>query len=90
VFKGIFNMEESFKVDGSQFDHLFAENAAITVGNLTGNTLFVPGHTPACVSYHVGDAVFTGDALFMPDYGTGRCDFPRGSGPCSRCVSSRV
>ena len=79
VFKGIFNMEESFKPDGSQFDHLFAEGETITIGNLTGHTLYVPGHTPACVAYQFGDAVFVGDTLFMPDVGTARCDFPGGS-----------
>jgi len=78
VFKGIFNMEESFKPDGSQFDHLFAEGETITIGNLTGHTLYVPGHTPACVAYQFGDAVFVGDTLFMPDVGTARCDFPGG------------
>ncbi len=78
VFKGIFNMEESFKPDGSQFDHLFAEGDTITMGNLTGHTLYVPGHTPACVAYQFGDAVFVGDTLFMPDVGTARCDFPGG------------
>jgi glyoxylase-like metal-dependent hydrolase (beta-lactamase superfamily II) len=78
VFKGIFNMEDSFKPDGSQFDHLFAEGEAITLGKLTGHTLFVPGHTPACVAYQFGDAVFVGDTLFMPDVGTARCDFPGG------------
>ena len=78
VFKGIFNMEESFKPDGSQFDHLFAEGDTITIGNLTGHTLYVPGHTPACVAYQFGDAVFVGDTLFMPDVGTARCDFPGG------------
>ncbi len=78
VFKGIFNMEDSFKTDGSQFDHLFAEGEVIAIGNLTGNILFVPGHTPACVAYQFGDAVFVGDTLFMPDVGTARCDFPGG------------
>ena len=78
VFKAIFNMEESFKPDGSQFDHLFAEGEEITVGSLSGRTMFVPGHTPACVAYQFGDAVFVGDTLFMPDVGTARCDFPGG------------
>jgi len=79
VFKGIFNMEDSFKPDGSQFDHLFAEGETITLGSLKGSTLFVPGHTPACVAYQFGDAVFVGDTLFMPDVGTARCDFPGGN-----------
>ena len=78
VFKGIFNMEASFKQDGSQFDHLFADGDAIQVGDITGHTMYVPGHTPACVAYQFGDAVFVGDTLFMPDVGTARCDFPGG------------
>jgi glyoxylase-like metal-dependent hydrolase (beta-lactamase superfamily II) len=78
VFKGIFNMETSFKPDGSQFDHLFADGETITVGGLSGHTMLVPGHTPACVAYQFGDAVFVGDTLFMPDVGTARCDFPGG------------
>ena len=78
VFKGIFNMESSFKLDGSQFDHLFADGETIHIGNISGHTLFVPGHTPACVAYQFGDAVFVGDTMFMPDVGTARCDFPGG------------
>ena len=79
VFKGIFNMESSFKLDGSQFDHLFADGETIHIGNISGHTLFVPGHTPACVAYQFGDAVFVGDTMFMPDVGTARCDFPGGN-----------
>ena len=78
VFQGIFNMESSFKLDGSQFDHLFADGENIHIGNISGHTLFVPGHTPACVAYQFGDAVFVGDTMFMPDVGTARCDFPGG------------
>ncbi|MCX7270665.1 MAG: MBL fold metallo-hydrolase [Burkholderiales bacterium] len=78
VFKGIFNMESSFKLDGSQFDHLFADGENMHIGNISGHTLFVPGHTPACVAYQFGDAVFVGDTMFMPDVGTARCDFPGG------------
>jgi glyoxylase-like metal-dependent hydrolase (beta-lactamase superfamily II) len=78
VFKGIFNMEPSFRPDGSQFDHLFQDGEAIAVGALTGHAMNVPGHTPACVAYQFGDAVFVGDTLFMPDVGTARCDFPGG------------
>jgi glyoxylase-like metal-dependent hydrolase (beta-lactamase superfamily II) len=78
VFKGIFNLEPEFKQDGSQFDHLLAGDEEFKVGNLTGKVLFVPGHTPACVAYQFGDAVFVGDTLFMPDVGTARCDFPGG------------
>jgi glyoxylase-like metal-dependent hydrolase (beta-lactamase superfamily II) len=78
VFKGVFNLEPGFAVDGSQFDHLFGEDEEIRVGGLTGKALYVPGHTPACVAYQFGDAVFVGDTLFMPDVGTARCDFPGG------------
>ena len=78
VFKGIFNLEPTFKQDGSQFDQLLDGDEAFEVGNLTGKVLFVPGHTPACVAYQLGDAVFVGDTLFMPDVGTARCDFPGG------------
>ena len=78
VFQGIFNMESSFKLDGSQFDHLFADGENMHIGNISGHTLFVPGHTPACVAYQFGDAVFVGDTMFMPDVGTARCDFPGG------------
>ena len=78
VFKGIFNMEPSFHADGSQFDHLFAEGEAVPLGGLSTRTWYLPGHTPACVAYQFGDAVFVGDTLFMPDVGTARCDFPGG------------
>ena len=78
VFKGIFNLEPTFKQDGSQFDQLLDSDEAFKVGDLTGKVLFVPGHTPACVAYQLGDAVFVGDTLFMPDVGTARCDFPGG------------
>lgn len=78
VFKGIFNLEPTFKQDGSQFDQLLDGDETFNVGNLTGKVLFVPGHTPACVAYQLGDAVFVGDTLFMPDVGTARCDFPGG------------
>ena len=78
VFKGIFNLETGFKQDGSQFDQLLASDEAFKVGELVGKVLFVPGHTPACVAYQFGDAVFVGDTMFMPDVGTARCDFPGG------------
>ncbi len=78
VFKGVFNLEPSFKQDGSQFDHLFQEGESIPLGMLSGEVMFVPGHTPACAAYRFGDAVFVGDTLFMPDVGTARCDFPGG------------
>lgn len=78
VFKGIFNLETEFKQDGSQFDQLLASDEEFKVGALVGKVLFVPGHTPACVAYQFGDAVFVGDTMFMPDVGTARCDFPGG------------
>lgn len=78
VFKGIFNLDTDFKEDGSQFDHLLASDEEFRFGELVGKVLFVPGHTPACVAYQFGDAVFVGDTLFMPDVGTARCDFPGG------------
>ncbi|HET9240614.1 MAG TPA: MBL fold metallo-hydrolase [Oligoflexus sp.] len=79
VFKGVFDLDASFPTDGSQFDILLEENQILKAGTLEIRTIFTPGHTPACASYVIGEAVFTGDALFMPDYGTGRCDFPAGS-----------
>jgi|UniRef100_UPI0040487E37 glyoxylase-like metal-dependent hydrolase (beta-lactamase superfamily II) len=78
VFKKVFNLEESFATDGSQFDYLIKDGEAIAFGNLCFKSLFVPGHTPACMAYQVGDAVFVGDTMFMPDVGTARCDFPGG------------
>lgn len=79
VFKGVFNLEEGFKTDGSQFDELLKDGQTVKAGSLEFKVIFTPGHTPACASYLIEDAVFTGDALFMPDFGTGRCDFPAGS-----------
>ncbi|WP_297721942.1 MBL fold metallo-hydrolase [Limnohabitans sp. Rim8] len=78
VFKGVYNLETEFKEDGSQFDYLLISDEEFKVGELVGKVLFVPGHTPACVAYQFGDAVFVGDTLFMPDVGTARCDFPGG------------
>ena len=78
VFQGVFNLESSFKTDGSQFGHLLKEDEEFKIGELTAKTLLVPGHTPACVAYQIGDAVFVGDTIFMPDVGTARCDFPGG------------
>lgn len=79
TFSEIYHLGPSFRSDGSQFDFLLEEGRGLRVGSLTIQTIYTPGHTPACASYLIGDAVFTGDALFMPDYGTGRCDFPEGS-----------
>ncbi|HEX7684014.1 MAG TPA: MBL fold metallo-hydrolase [Trinickia sp.] len=78
TFKGVFNLGEDVPADGTQFDHLFAADEAFSVGELTARALHVPGHTPADVAYQIGDAVFVGDTLFMPDVGSARCDFPGG------------
>lgn len=79
TFKAIYHLEAQFAVDGSQFDQLFVDGEVIQLGHLDIEILHTPGHTPACVSYYIDDAVFVGDTLFMPDYGTARADFPNGS-----------
>lgn len=79
TFKPIFNLEAGFATDGSQFDHLFADHEVFAVGALAGRVIAVPGHTNDSIAYLIGDAVFVGDSLFMPDGGTARCDFPGGS-----------
>ena len=78
VFGKIFNAGTEFQRDGSQFDRLFQDGDRFKIGNLEATVLHVPGHTPACLAYVIGDAVFPGDTMFMPDYGTARCDFPGG------------
>jgi len=78
VFKGVFNLGDDVPADGTQFDHLFAPDEAFMVGELAARALHVPGHTPADMAYQIGDAVFVGDTLFMPDVGSARCDFPGG------------
>ena len=78
-FKKLFNIGPEFAPDGAQFDRLFADGETFKIGALEVRVLHTPGHTPACISYVIGDAVFVGDTLFMPDYGTARCDFPGGS-----------
>lgn len=78
TFKPIFNLEPGFTPDGSQFGHLFAPDETFAIGALTARALHVPGHTPADMAYQIGDSVFVGDTLFMPDVGTARCDFPGG------------
>ena len=78
VFKSIFHLESEFSTDGSQFDHLLKDGERFSIGTLSANTMYVPGHTPACVAYQIADAVFVGDTMFMPDVGTARCDFPGG------------
>ena len=78
VFGKIFNEGTQFERDGSQFDHLFDDGDRFAIGSIPAVALHVPGHTPADLAYVIGDAVFTGDTLFMPDYGTARADFPGG------------
>lgn len=79
TFKAIFDLPADFPTDGSQFDRLFSDGETLSAGTLEIEAIHTPGHTPACLTYKIGDALFTGDALFMDDYGTGRCDFPKGS-----------
>lgn len=79
TFGKLFNAGRAFARDGSQFDHLFEDGERFAIGGLKAIALHTPGHTPACMSYVIGDAVFVGDTLFMPDYGTARCDFPGGN-----------
>lgn len=79
AFAGIFNIHPRMPEDGSQFDHLFRADETFSIGRLEARAMHVPGHTPADMAYYIGDAVFVGDSLFMPDLGTARCDFPGGS-----------
>ncbi len=78
IFKGVFNLGNDFATDGSQFDHLFGDGESFDIGAMRAEVLHTPGHTPACAAYVFGDAVFVGDTIFMPDFGTARCDFPGG------------
>ncbi|PMS29857.1 glyoxylase-like metal-dependent hydrolase (beta-lactamase superfamily II) [Trinickia symbiotica] len=78
TFKRVFNLGADVPADGTQFDHLFTSDETFSIGSLTAEALHVPGHTPADMAYKVGDAVFVGDTLFMPDVGSARCDFPGG------------
>lgn len=78
VFKEVFNAGEAMAVDGTQFDRLLSDAEIIHCGALEIEALATPGHTPACICYSIGDAIFVGDTLFMPDFGTARCDFPGG------------
>lgn len=78
IFRDVFNLEKEFLVDGSQFDHLFAEEETFRIGALEGRVIYVPGHTPADMAWLIGDALFVGDTLFLPDVGSARCDFPGG------------
>ncbi|MCA3449000.1 MAG: MBL fold metallo-hydrolase [Rhodobacter sp.] len=79
TFGKVFNEGTEFQRDGSQFDRLFRDGDSFSVGGLTARVMHTPGHTPACLTYVIGDAAFVGDTMFMPDYGTARCDFPGGS-----------
>jgi glyoxylase-like metal-dependent hydrolase (beta-lactamase superfamily II) len=79
LFKDVFDLPLAFDVDGRQFDRLFGDGETLHAGALAIEVIATPGHTPACMTYKIGDAIFTGDALFIEDYGTGRCDFPGGS-----------
>ncbi|MFD0725479.1 MBL fold metallo-hydrolase [Lysobacter brunescens] len=78
TFRPIFNLGEHFPVDGSQFDHLFADGERFAVGDIEAEVVAVPGHTNDSIAYRIGDALFVGDSIFMPDGGTARCDFPGG------------
>lgn len=79
TFGKVFNEGTEFQRDGSQFDALFTEGDSFNIGQMRGDVMHTPGHTPACMTYVIGDAAFVGDTLFMPDFGTARCDFPGGS-----------
>ena len=79
TFGKIFNEGTRFQRDGSQFDRLFSQGDSLMIGQMRAEVLHTPGHTPACLTYVIGDAAFVGDTLFMPDFGTARCDFPGGS-----------
>ena len=78
VFGGIYNIDDELAHDGSQFDHLFIDGETYKIGNLEAHVMHTPGHTPACMSHLIGDALFVGDTMFMPDAGTARADFPGG------------
>jgi glyoxylase-like metal-dependent hydrolase (beta-lactamase superfamily II) len=78
TFGTLFNAGSGFARDGSQFDHLFADGETYLLGDIAAQAIHTPGHTPACMTHVIGDAAFVGDTLFMPDYGTARCDFPGG------------
>lgn len=78
VFGKVFNAGTEFERDGSQFDHLFEDGEQFAVGSIQAKAMHTPGHTPACMTFVIGDAGFVGDTIFMPDYGTARCDFPGG------------
>ncbi|WP_281992288.1 MBL fold metallo-hydrolase [Sulfitobacter geojensis] len=79
TFGKVFNEGTEFQRDGSQFDALFDDGDSFHIGQMRADVMHTPGHTPACLTYVIGDAAFVGDTLFMPDFGTARCDFPGGS-----------
>lgn len=78
TFRQVYNLGSDFSTDGRQFEQLFADGEEFKIGGLTARVMATPGHTPACVTYVIGDAAFIGDTMFAPDYGTARCDFPGG------------
>ncbi|WP_323761086.1 MBL fold metallo-hydrolase [Maricaulis sp.] len=78
VFGDLFDAGADFARDGSQFGHLFQDGERFSIGSIEADAIYTPGHTPACMVYHIGDVAFVGDTLFMPDFGTARCDFPGG------------
>lgn len=90
IFSEVFALGDDFMRDGSQFDRLWNDDDEFTVGNIPARVLHVPGHTPADVAYVIGNAVFVGDTLFMPDFGTARCDFPGGSAATMYASSKRL
>jgi len=90
-FRNVFNLPDDFPTDGSQFDRLLDDNEQFAAGSLHIGVIYTPGHTPACATFRIEDAIFTGDALFMPDMGTGRCDFPAGSAhELYRSITQRI
>jgi len=91
TFGKLFNAGPEFATDGRQFDHLFRDGEMFAVGGIEARAIHTPGHTPACMTYLIGDAAFVGDTLFMPDYGTARCDFPGGDArTLYRSIRSRL
>ena len=90
IFSSIYNDAPSLNCDGSEFDRLLLPNEVFKLGTLEVKAIPTPGHTPACISYLIGDMLFAGDSIFMPDFGTARCDFPGGSAPdlynSARCL----